>query len=344
MKKALALEVEMFKNAHIEPSTERAIRSTWAQYCRFCDSWLAGAQPAPVTYTKLAAFLALWCRRNRASGLSNKLYHIKKMVKASEFLPTDADVANFAMFRKGLAKFDNRKPEAKQALRTKHLMEIVDAKKKLGTWATTENNVQAASDWNMLLLQQQGMLRTAELIGDIKIKDVEINMDAATGRLYMVIDIHKSKMNKTGPAETIVFGEGDDKNKDLCVVTWTRRQLTLRGLDVRHADHQQEPLFVRWWTEGGKTTRAVAGWSGRLWVRRIRDLVALSSVNPKHVAGHSPRAGGATDALHSGEAPHLVMMQGRWKLYSSLLLYDRWTVEERAVSGARWVAAAASRG
>ena len=195
----------------------------------------------------------------------------------------------------------------------------------------------------MLLLQHQGMLRTAELLGGIKVQDIKVGKDARTGKAFMTVAIHNSKMNKTGPPETIVLGESADK--DVCAVSWMRLLLETRKLDPARDEHQRERVFVRWWSETGKTVRAKMDWSRRLWVKELRGLVAMGSgLNPKHVAGHSPRAGGATDALHSGETPHLVMLQGRWKQQSSLLLYDRWTVEERARAASRWVESALREG
>lgn len=332
--KAVYLETRVMVASALEPATRQKISTTWSQYCQVCEEYCGGADPLPVTFFKLGTFAVLWCRTYKYSGLKDKIYHVKRHVRGEDFLPATEDFLKMKDLRAGLSKFDNRKAGAKLALRLEHFLRMVAFMKAEGTWDSLGDDLERCTVWTQALVQHQGMLRTAELISPLRVKHLHL-----VGRMAR-LEIHKSKMNKGGPPEIVVFGGvPEGACTDVCPLHWLRTLLRLRGLAVDRPEDAEEVLFARQFTTDGVTRPASKPWTRFLWVAALRGLVKLGTgVDPSYVAGHSPRAGGATDALHSGAPPHLVMLQGRWKSYSSVLLYDRWSDEERAKFACDWVA------
>ena len=146
----------------------------------------------------------------------------------------------------------------------------------------------------------------------------------------VALAVRRSKMNKTAQPEFVVFAEATSGSRHHCVPSLLRDHMFAIYGDTAFA-RKENLLFPRQRTEVRLGTYTEF-WRYEQWVAVLRWLASLTGIlDPNHVAGHSPRAGGATDALRSGAPTHMVMAQGRWKSPTSLARYDRWSMVDRLV-------------
>lgn len=174
-------------------------------------------------------------------------------------------------------------------------------RKALGTIASPHVR---ATLWLQLIVGHEGMLRGGELMA-LEWRDVEFfnaldgraaGLDACVG---VRLTIRAAKTGDGQPVEQHVLLAKRQDEFDSIGLLWAGYQRTGSATPTA-------PIFTE--TPGGAAVKK------DVFIARMRALLIASGAgDPKCFAGHSLRAGGATDAFDSGVPIDAVIAQGRWR-------------------------------
>jgi integrase len=316
---------DLVTRAALEKNTRLRYNSVQDAFVRCHQRCFPGRPIFPITFESLSTFeCASLSAGYEWSSVVVRRSAVKRLTvgKSQAFLPTDQDRFLFKDWSRGARKFCEKEPEAKLAFRRRHLQEAFEHPRSPFKGARYDSS--AAVIWLMANVQHQGMLRTKELL-NLKVGDLRFVGHGSA----CILQVLQSKCNKTLVPEHVVF-VGDEEVPQFSVPTMMQQVLRTRyGANWgRHAD---EPLFA---DPYGKKAFTYPQWVAHVrwiasWTSLNADHRAVSSVGVKLVAGHSFRAGGASDALQGGMPLHLVMAQGRWRSEQSLYWYNRFSLEDR---------------
>ena len=164
--------------------------------------------------------------------------------------------------------------------------------------------------WLQMLVGHQGFMRYGEMEG-LRHQDLEFitTMDSNAPSLEHCAGVRiKIVRAKTGTGQTVTLTRRPD-HFDAVGLLWDRvRNAIGRSGDLLFTDDN-----------GGAVSKP------RFASRLRRLLLAAGVQDPKCYAGHSLRAGGATDAFDSGVPVDVVITQGRWRS-NAWMLYRRQTL------------------
>ena len=288
---ALEAKTREFARRSIARNTERGYRSDWADFLEFCDQHGRQALPAdPETvalyYTGLAEVGA------KPSTIKRRQASIKKAHQlAGRLSPTDdpRPRAVMAGIRRELGVRANQKAPLMTDL-VRQLLEHIPTDTEAGL-----------RDRALLLLGFASGRRRSELVA----LDVEDLREVAEGYRVMV---RRSKTDQEG--EGVEVGIPYGQHSDSCPVTALKSYLAATGIS-------SGPLF-RPANRNGDLRKGYRGEDGfwRDW-RMSADNVALivkhwiqkAGLSPADFAGHSLRAGLATQAAANGAPERAIMAQ-----------------------------------
>lgn len=281
-----------YAEASRAPNTWRAYQSDLRHFAAWCAE--RGVEPLPAAATTVAAYLTDHAGALATSTLERRLYALSALHRAGSFA-SPADAPEVQAVWSGIKRTHRTVRTQKAPTLTKVIAAMVA---ELG-----ERRIDVR-DRALLLMGFAGAFRRSELVAF----DVEDVTDTDDG---LRLAVRRSKADQEGAGDAVGLPYGS--NPATCPVRAWRAWLEVSGI-----------------TEGA-AFRAIDR-HDRLSARRLTaDAVATivkrrakaAGLDAPAFAGHSLRAGFATEAFGQGVPEFSVMRHGRWKSASSMRGYIR---------------------
>lgn len=260
-------------------NTRRAYRADWANFTAWCDAHgLAALPAAPDT---VALYLAAQADRVKPATIQRRLSSISQAHQAAGHeTPTRA-----AIVRKvwaGIRRTKGMAQVAKAALLTDDLRRLLDAADQ------ARHPVMVARDRALLLVGFAGAFRRSELVG-LAVEDVE---HVSQG---VILHVRRSKGDQEGRGQkkAVPFGRDENTCPVRALTAWQEAASIVSG-----------PLFRRIDRHGNVAADALSAQSVAIVVKRLAEAAGLDA---RRYAGHSLRAGLATQAALGGASERAVM-------------------------------------
>ena len=290
----LAGRARVFMEAAKSENSRRAYRSDWGQFESWCrDHDVVCLPAAPET---IALYLTALAADHKPASLQRKLTSITKAHQASGF-PSPASMQHAVVSEtlKGIRRSLGTAQPGKEPLLTAEILEILDS---------LDDTLLGCRDRALLLVGFAGGFRRSELVG----LDVEDVKETADG---LVIQIRRSKTDPEAKGTTVALPYGS--TAATCPVR------SYRGW-IAAAEITTGPVFRSVDRHGRvRRGRMNAGSVARL----IKRAAEAAGLDPTSYAGHSLRAGFATQAFLNGAAEVSIMRQTRHKSLNTLRKYIR---------------------
>ena len=275
-------------------NSRRAYRSDWHHFESWCHSHdLFYLPAAPET---VAFYLSALAADHKPSSLQRKLTSITKAHQAAGF-PTPASMQNAIVGEtmKGIRRTLGTAQSGKEPLVTTDILKMLNA---LG------EGLLNCRDRALLLVGFAGGFRRSELVN----LDVEDITETADG---LVVQVRRSKTDPEAKGMTVALPYGSVAAT--CPVRSYREWITAGGIKTG-------PAFRSVDRHGRVCSgRMNAGSVARL----IKRTTEAAGLDPASYAGHSLRAGFATQAFLNGAAEVSIMRQTRHKSLNTLRKYIR---------------------
>jgi len=275
---ALHAETRAYLDAAVATNTRRAHRSHWQHFIAFCATHAVPALPAaPET---VAAYLTLFATTHAVGTLEHRLATITK-AHATAGLPNPAASELIRTQMRGIRRTHGVAPNQKTPALVADLQLML---------ATLPDTLLGCRDRALLLLGFATAARRSELVA-LDVADLAFTSDG------LVVSVRRSKTDQTGVGvqKGVHFG----RHAETCPVR------TLRGwLDA--AAITAGPVF-RTVDRHGNVSEARLG--DRAVALVIKRAAAAAGLDPGGFAGHSLRAGLATQAAMNGEGERAIMRQ-----------------------------------
>jgi len=290
----LARQARGFIEAAKAENSRRAYRSDWRHFESWCRSHgLASRPAAPET---VALYLTALAADHKPASLERRLTSITKAHQAAG-LPTPASMQQAVVSEtlKGIRRTLGTAQPGKEPLLTADVRQMLDA---LG------EGLLGSRDRALLLVGFAGGFRRSEIVS----LDVEDLTETADG---LVVRLRRSKTDPEAKGTTVALPYGS--TAATCPVrsyrTWVAAAKITSGPAFRSVDRH------------GRVGRGRmnAGSVARL-IKRAAEAAGLA---PAGYAGHSLRAGFATQAFLNGAAEVSIMRQTRHKSLNTLRKYIR---------------------
>lgn len=229
----------------------------------------------------------------------------------------------------------------RQPTRRKRPM-TMDVMEKLVLCADLES-VKGLQNLTQAFVQHDACLRTKEALA-LRVSDLSWEADAEGRAQSVAFLIRVSKARYESEAETVEVPPYTLDGKYWCAVRFLSVYMADPRVLARHGEDTEAFLFPS--LSSGKTGFKPQSYNSFVgWVRQTLEKAGLAS---REFAGHSFRAGGATD-LHTGKVPEVLgRMIGRWRCREAYFLYLRENPKQqlgqlRAAFEAAWVVHAEDR-
>ncbi|MEV6324787.1 site-specific integrase [Nocardia sp. NPDC051787] len=317
-------------------NTVRAYRADWVAWAAWCAA--EGRQALPADALDVAVYLAAAADARRDTGgwafspatLERKSAAIAAVHAANGLpSPTRSDVVRLTL--RGIRRTRRAQPQRKRPVLLHTLDQLLGGLPEPG-WPTEPAR---RRDALALLVGFAGALRRSELAG-LRIGDVEVSTDHSTGEPILLIRLPATKTDPTGAAEQrVALPRG--RRPATCPVCAFADWLRLREVHATagtsgvrgwlselpagspdiHRCHgftgtridPDLPLFPAITRHGAIADHAM---SGRAVAELVKRYAARAGLDPALFAGHSLRAGFATQAALGGASDREIMRQGRW--------------------------------
>jgi site-specific recombinase XerD len=282
----LAEEARAFIEAAKAENSRRAYRSDW----RYFESWCRsnGLVSLPAAPETVALYLTALAADHRPATLQRKLTSITKAHQAAGFAtPASAQNAVVSETLKGIRRSLGTAQPGKEPLLTGNILEMLNS---------LDDGLLGCRDRALLLVGFAGGFRRSELVS----LDVEDVGETADG---LVIRVRRSKTDPEGKGTMVALPYGS--TAATCPVRSYRSWIAA-------ADIQAGPVF-RSVNRHGRVGRGPMNGGS----------IEAAGLDPASYAGHSLRAGFATQAFLNGAAEVSIMRQTRHKSLNTLRKYIR---------------------
>jgi site-specific recombinase XerD len=290
----LAEQTRGFMEAAKTDNSRRAYRSDWRHFESWCRSH--GLAYLPATPDTIALYLTALATDHKPASLQRKLTSISKAHQAAG-LPSPASMQHAVVSEtiKGIRRTVGTAQPGKEPLLTTDILMMLDA---------LDDDLAGRRDRALLLVGFAGGFRRSEIVN----LDVEDVSETADG---LVIRIRRSKTDPEAKGTTVALPYGS--TAATCPVRSYRAWITAAGIEAgpafRSVDRHRRV----------GCGRLNAGSVARL-IKRATEAAGLDSAD---YAGHSLRAGFATQAFLNGAAEVSIMRQTRHKSLNTLRKYIR---------------------
>ncbi|MEV0338210.1 site-specific integrase [Nocardia sp. NPDC050713] len=318
-------------------NTVRAYRADWIAWAGWCAA--EGRQALPADALDVAVYLAAAADARRPNGewafgpatLERKSAAIAAVHAANGLpSPTRSDVVRLTL--RGIRRTRRTPPARKRPILLHTLDQLLAGLPEPGWPAEPARRRDAL----VLLIGFAGALRRSELAA-LRVADVRVSVDHATGEPVLLVHLPTTKTDPTGAAEQRVAlprGQRPHTCPVCAYAAWVqlleiytaagplalRDQCAAPPPDPRihrcHgftgtplAQHPDLPLFPTITRHGGIGDRPM---SGRAVAELVKRYAARAGLDPNLFSGHSLRAGFATQAALGGASDREIMRQGRW--------------------------------
>jgi integrase len=290
----LARRARAFMDAAKAENSRRAYRSDWRHFEEWCRSH--GLVSLPSTPETVALYMTALAADHKPASLQRKLTSITKAHQAAGF-STPASLQNAVVSEtlKGIRRSLGTAQPGKEPLLTADIVKMLDA---------LDDGRLGCRDRALLLMGFAGGFRRSELVS-LDIEDITETTDG------LVVRVRRSKTDPEGKGTAIALPYGS--TAATCPVRSYRAWIAAAGIE-------DGPAF-RSVDRHGRVSRGRmnAGSVARL-IKRAADAAGL---DPASYAGHSLRAGFATQAFLNGAAEVSIMRQTRHKSLNTLRKYIR---------------------
>lgn len=275
-------------------NSRRAYRSDWRHFESWCRS--QGLISLPASPETVALYLTALAADQKPASLQRKLTSLSKAHQAAGFAtPASMQHVVVSETMKGIRRTLGTAQPGKEPLLTADILAMLDA---------LDDGLLGCRDRALLLVGFAGGFRRSELVS----LDAEDVSETADG---LVIRVRRSKTDPEAKGVSVALPYGS--TADTCPVRTYRAWVAAAGI-------QSGPAF-RAVNRHGRVAlnRMNAGSVARL----IKRAAQAAGLEPAHYAGHSLRAGFATQAFLNGAAEVSIMRQTRHKSLNTLRKYIR---------------------
>ena len=290
----LAQQARQFIAEAKAENTRRAYRSDWRHFERWCaEQGLASLPARPETVT---LYLTALAQNHKPASLSRKLTSISKAHEAAGFpSPASMQHAVVSQAMQGIRRTLGTAQPGKEPLLTADLIAMLDV---------LDQGLSGIRDRALLLMGFAGGFRRSEL-ADLETEDVKETEEG------LVIRLRRSKTDPEGKGAMVALPYG--LLPATCPVRSYRAWISAASITTG-------PVFRA-------IDRHARLGSGRLdagsIARIVKRTAAAAGLDPARYAGHSLRAGFATQAFLNGAAEVSIMRQTRHKSLNTLRKYIR---------------------
>ena len=315
----------------------RQVRSTVDMYQQWCLSVLLPSFPP--SYRSIAGFLVMYVAQQHGStrSLANVKSHVRVFCRLSDIAwLSESESARLLVLEKNLRYNDVTAANRKQPLTSAMLVSLAQM-------VRYRYDVVPLQLLTSLFVAHDGLLRGGELWSGIVVADVRWQWD----KKGFVLHLSRTKTCRAGGGVTVTFAVAESLHQLSGVM------LLRRWFDERRLWDQPDELVFPGFKEGkGGRFEEDGMKEGKkvVWVAYLRQVLKSMGCCEREFAGHSLRAGGATDLFNGGMALASVMKVGRWESVDSALVYFRddlriakeagatfaGCVMEKSLSGGRW--------
>lgn len=305
--------MEVRTNMYHQASREPRTNDNRNRYIRYYEEICAarGKEPWPAKQFNVACFLVKYCESIKSTqSLENALSAIRtealercgqKFTRAQEWY--------LKRIRRGLRKTYRRATRRKRPLTTAILLQLFLAAD-LECLADLQHLAQG-------FVQHDACLRTKEAL-NLRWSDVSLGNDTRSRLQTVRLQIRVSKARYEEAPEAVEFPAYEIDGMVCCGV----RLLTVYMADARVMARQngnREAFLFPSLSKGAGSRQQTHEAFVRWYQKRLR----AAGFESAEFAGHSFRAGGATD-LHTGKVPEVLgRLLGRWRSQEAYFLYLR---------------------
>lgn len=273
-------------------NTIRAYRADWRKFTTWCDE--RQLIPLPAAAETVAMFAAELAGAEKASTLQRRMSAIAEAHRAAGFeSPTRVGIVQNVLA--GVRRAHGSTQEGKAALLTQDILAMV---------AACDEDLAGLRDKALVLLGFAGAFRRGELVA-LHVEDLAFTSSG------LVVTVRRSKTDQEGQGakKGIPFGASERS----CPVHAVRKWLEAARLS-------SGPVFrgVSRWGQVQATPL-----SDRAVALIVKKLATAAGLNPKLYAGHSLRAGLATQAAMNGVEERVIQNQTGHKSVAVLRRYIR---------------------
>ena len=264
------------------PSTLRAYRSDWQDFTTWCSGRDAASLPAlPET---VALYLAARAEDRRPATLTRRLTSIAKAHEAAGF-PSPATVRHAAVSEtlKGIKRIHGTSQTGKAPLVTADLQKLL---------AHTGRGALGDRDKALLLVGYCGAFRRSELAA-LEVRDLTWSDDG------VAILLRRSKTDQEGLGRKVAIPRG--AHQATCPVRALRH-----WFDAAQLEGSEGPVFRAVDRHGNIRQTAL---DPNSIARIVKCALVRAGYDPRTYAGHSLRAGFATQAARNGATAFDIMRQ-----------------------------------
>jgi integrase len=290
----LAGEVRGFIAAAKADSTRRAYRSDWHHFQVWCGQYGLAALPAiPDT---VALYITDLAKTHQPATIRRRLTVISRAHQAvGQPSPASMQHALVSETLKGICRTLGTAQAGKRPLYTEQLRAMS---------RSLPENLQGRRDRALLLIGFAGGFRRSELAG-LMVEDIAIEQDG------LVVTLPRSKTDQEGQSRKVAvpFGSSPETCPVRAYRAWLDAALLTQGPVFREIDRHGR-------IKGGVLHKDSVG----LIVKRAAARIGL---NAAHYAGHSLRAGLATQAYLNGANELAIMQQTGHRSLATVRKYIR---------------------
>ncbi|HTQ57228.1 MAG TPA: site-specific integrase [Bryobacteraceae bacterium] len=291
---SLRQQAQEFAAAAKAANTLRAYQADWRDFQTWCDGHQVPALPA--TPQTVALYLTDRASRLKASSLARRLTTINRAHQAAGYAsPATMQSAVLSEVWKGIRRTKGTAQEGKKPLLTPDLRRMVTA---------LPQNLTGMRDRALLLVGFAGGFRRSELAA-LRAEDVETTAEG------LIVRLRRSKTDPEGQGRPVALPYGSDP------LTCPVRALRLW---LEHAQIAVGPLFRAIGRKDAVGNRALNPDSVAYLVKRAAGLAGLETGS---YAGHSLRAGLATQAAMNGASELAIMRQTGHRSLATVRRYIR---------------------
>jgi site-specific recombinase XerD len=291
---SLATHAAEYAQAAKARNTLRAYAADWNDFQTWCAAHRVSSLPAaPHT---IALYLTDRAATLKTSSLARRLTTINRAHEAAGH-PAPAVMRHAVVSEvwKGIRRSKGTAEEGKKPLLTADLKKII---------AGLPADLQGVRDWALLLAGFAGGFRRSEL-ARLRVEDLK---ETAEGLVAMV---RKSKTDQEGQGRPVALPYGSDPLT--CPVRAVRRWRQMGGV-------ASGPLF-RAVDQLGVVSEEALCPDSIAWI--VKRAVQRAGLNPMEYAGHSLRAGLATQAAMNGASELAIMKQTGHRSLATVRRYIR---------------------
>ena len=291
---SLGRQAQEFAAAAKAGNTLRAYQADWKDFREWCE--VHQLAPLPATPATVALYLTDRAATLKTSSLARRLTTINRAHEAAG-QPSPATMQNAVVSEvwKGIKRKKGTAQHGKKPLLTPDLQRII---------AELPQDLRGLRDRALLLAGFAGGFRRSELAA-LRVEDLETTPDG------LIVRLGRSKTDQEGQGRPVALPYGSDSQT--CPVRALRAWLDQAGIT-------DGPLFRAVDRHGLASDKALHADSVAFLVKRAAGRAGLETVE---YAGHSLRAGLATQAAMNGASELAIMKQTGHRSLATVRKYIR---------------------